>query len=73
MATSSTKIKIMKKLATAGHTDLKKLADLPYRTLKGVGLSASELDIFEDIANHATKADFVWYLLTDDKSSTPAE
>lgn len=70
MATSTAKLKVMKKLVDAGYSDPKKLGDLSYRALKGMGLSNSEMDIYESIANACDSKDFIKFLFTDDKAAS---
>lgn len=70
MPTSASKLKVMKKLVDAGHSDLKKIGDLSYRSLKAIGLNNSEMDVFEDIANQCNSKNFIKFLFTDDKASS---
>lgn len=71
MASSTAKIKVMKKLVDAGYSDLKKIGDLSYRALKGIGLNNSEMDIYEDIANQCDNKNFIKFLFSDDKAADP--
>lgn len=69
MSTSASKLKVMKKLVDAGYSDPKKIGNLSYRALKGIGLNNSEMDIYEEIANQSDNKNFIKFLFSDDKAA----